>query len=187
MEARPNNRGHCPKRQQHASQVIYRDVDRSGRYRRHVDTATMVRSAGCMLYHPSHDHWHFNAASRYSLTPAEGTQAVARHQKTSFCMRDSRRAPAPWGASRKYDLYYTYCDRDSPMGIMIGWSDVYQSYLPGQALRLGDRMPNGNYCLRVRVDPLDQLRETDNDDNESVRAIRIRNRSVVPIKPRWCR
>jgi hypothetical protein len=70
---------------------------------------------------------------------------------------------------------------------MIGWADVYQSFLPGQALHLPKRLQNGRYCVRVTVDPLNQLKESDNTDNASVRAIRIRNPSVEPIPVRACR
>jgi Lysyl oxidase len=187
LETRPDNRKRCPRGQQHASQVIYRDVDRSGLYKRAVDTRKRIRSAGCMVFHPQHNHWHFDAASRYSLFPADGHRAVSRHRKTSFCLRDSRRVPVPWGAARNYPSHYGACDVNNPQGIMIGWADVYQSFLPGQALRLPKRLPNGRYCVRVAVDPLNQLRESDDTDNASVRAIRIRNRSVQPIPVRACR
>ena len=187
LETRPDNRRRCGPGQKHASQVIYRDVDRNGRYKRSVDTRRWIRSAGCMVFHPRHDHWHFDAASRYSLVPADGQRVVSKHRKTSFCLRDSRRVPPPWGAVKRYGEYYGSCDQNNPQGIMIGWADVYQSFLAGQALRLPDRMPNGRYCVRVDVDPFDQLKETDNTDNASVRAIRIRNRSVEPIHVSACR
>jgi hypothetical protein len=187
LETRPDQRARCPRGQQHASQVIYRDVDGSGWYRRQVDIRKRIRSAGCMVFHPAHDHWHFDAASRYSLFPADAERAVSRHRKTSFCLRDSRRAPVPWGAARRYESHYGACDVDNPQGIMIGWADVYQSFLPGQALQLPEGMPNGRYCVRVTVDPLDQLWETDDTDNSSVRAVRIRNRVVDPIAVGACR
>jgi hypothetical protein len=187
LETRPDHLRRCPRGQQHASQVIYRDVDRSGRYRRAIDTRRWVRSAGCMVFHPRHNHWHFDAASRYALFAADGQTALSRHRKTSFCLRDSRRLPVPWGAARNYPAYYGACDVDNPQGITIGWADVYQSFLPGQALRLPKRMPNGRYCVKVRVDPLDQLLETNERDNASVRAIRIHYRQVKPIEARFCR
>ena len=186
LETRPDDREECVRGQRHASQVIYRDVDGSGRYKRSVDTRKWIRSAGCMVFHPRHNHWHFDAASRYSLVPANDQTSVSRHRKTSFCLRDSRRVPVPWGAAKRYGAYYGSCDQNNPQGIMIGWADVYQSFLPGQALRLPNRMPNGRYCVRVVVDPLDQLVESDDTDNSSVRAIRIHNRSVVVIEQRFC-
>ena len=187
LETRPDSREECRRGERHASQVIYRDVDLNRRYKRSVDTRKRIRPAGCMVFHPRHDHWHFDAASRYSLVSAEEQQAVARHRKTSFCLRDSRRVPAPWGATKRYGSYYGYCDQNNPQGIMIGWSDVYQSFLAGQALRLPKNLPNGRYCVKVVVDPLDQLRESDDTDNSSVRAVRIRNRSVEAIHVSACR
>ncbi len=187
LETRPDRRANCPRGQEHASQVIFRDVDGNGRYRRAVDTRRLVRSAGCMVFHPKHDHWHFDAASRYLLQPADRDRTVTARRKTSFCLRDSRRVPVPWGAAKTYDSYYGSCDTDTPQGITIGWADVYQSFLAGQALRLPNRLSNGRYCLRVRVDPLDQLLESNDRDNASARAIRIRNRSVAAIAQRFCR
>ncbi len=74
------------------------------------------------------------------------------------------------------------------MGVNIGWTDVYQSFLDGQSLNLGDRkkVPNGRYCLGIRVDPRDALRESDETDNVSLRAIRITRDSVTALPHKVC-
>lgn len=71
MEVRPNDTKRCPRDQRHASQVIYHDVDGSRFFKRSVDTQSSRRSAGCMVFHRLHDHWHFAAASRFTLRRAE--------------------------------------------------------------------------------------------------------------------
>lgn len=186
MEVRPNNRLQCPSGQRGASQIIYRDVDGSGSFNRNRDTKFGRRVAGCMLFHRSHDHWHFAASTRYSLRPVKGPRTVSAHRKMSFCLRDSARVPASFG-SWNYPRFYGACSQNAPMGVSIGWADIYQSFLDGQSLRLPAGLPNGRYCLRIRVDPTNLLKETNERDNESERAIRIIGRKVALAPNRLCR
>lgn len=182
MEVLPNNRKKCGERERHASQVIYRDVDRNGKFTRAVDTRRTHRSAGCMIFHPTHDHWHFEAAARYALLRASGERLVSR-RKVSFCLRDSTTVPERLVAN-PYPQFYGACSRDARQGISIGWADVYQNYLPGQSLRLPAR--KGTFCLKTKADVENSLRETDNTDNVSVRAIRIEGNSVERVDRSRC-
>ncbi|HSE09818.1 MAG TPA: lysyl oxidase family protein, partial [Nocardioidaceae bacterium] len=188
IEVRPNRLQECPKGKHHASQLMYRDVDKDERYSVDVDTRTARRSAGCMVFHPYHDHWHFEAASRYTLYKADRPElSKVAQRKMSFCLRDSRRVPKSFGTF-PYANRYGACSRYSPQGISVGWVDVYQSYLAGQAIRLPRRMGDGLYCLRIKVDPKDQLLETVDNDNSSLRAFylrgdRIRYRDSARCRP----
>lgn len=174
IEVRPNRARKCPDGKQHSSQYMYRDVNGNGRYDVAVDTETARRSAGCMLFHPYHDHWHFEAASKYTLFKAKRPElSKVAQRKMSFCLRDSRRVPKHMGEF-DYAERYGACSRTSPQGISIGWVDVYQSFLAGQAIVLPPRMRDGLYCLRIKVDPQDQLLETNERDNNSVRAFFMR-------------
>ena len=182
LEVRPNDLRPCPGGQRHASQIIYRDRDHSGHFSRRHDTRVTRHSAGCMVFHPTHNHWHFEAAARYVLyRPAQRQPLIVTGRKMSFCLRDSRRAPDRWPTA-DYKQFYGDCSRSSPQGISIGWADIYQNFLPGQAIRLPDRLRNGIYCLRTVVDPRDELLETDNTDNTSIRGLRLRG-SSVSIRP----
>jgi hypothetical protein len=186
LEVRPNKARPCPASEQHASQVIYHDRDRNGRFSRARDTVTSRRSAGCMVYHAQHSHWHFEAAARFRLYRATQRQPiVVTGRKMSFCLRDSERAPDRW-PTRDYREFYGACSRNAPQGISIGWVDIYQNFLPGQSMRLPDRLPNGVYCLRTTVDPRDELRETDDSDNGSLRAFALRGSRVVSRPTRLC-
>jgi len=188
MEVRPNRRIPCRAGQRGASQIIYRDVDESGFFRRSVDTAFKRRKAGCMVFHPSHNHWHFEASTFYALRPAHGDAGkISAFRKNSFCMRDSERVPEQLGTFN-HPLHYGACSQDRPMGINIGWADVYQSFLDGQSLNLGGRtkVPNGRYCLTIRVDPREALVESDERDNVSARSIRIKGTSVSTLPNRVC-
>ena len=187
LELRSNTLRPCPHHQRHASQVIFRDRDRNGRFSRKHDTRITRHSAGCMIFHPTHSHWHFQAAVSFTLYRATARQPViVVGRKTSFCLRDSQHAPDRW-PTPSYGDYYGECSRQSPQGISIGWADIYQNFLPGQSLRLPDTLRNGVYCLRARVDPLNKLRETDDSDNSSVRAFRLDGSQVAARPNSRCR
>jgi Lysyl oxidase len=190
IEIRPNTSRPCPTGKHHATQIIYRDVDGSRFYRRDVDKRVARRSAGCMVFHPAHDHWHFQAASRYTLFQPDGDRerrlvTVAR-RKMSFCLRDSERLPERYGAFH-YPEFYGACSKNSPQGISVGWVDIYQSFLAGQALRLPDRARDGLYCLHIAVDPRDELVETDDADNDSTRAFELIGDRIRLHNARRCR
>jgi hypothetical protein len=186
IEVRPNQARKCPPGKHNASQFFYRDVNRNGRYNPRIDTQTARRSAGCMVFHPYHDHWHFEAASRYTLIkPDRPRMNTVARRKMSFCLRDSTRVPARFG-TWNYREAYGACSRYSPQGISVGWVDVYQSFLAGQAVRFPRRMGNGLYCLRIEVDPQNQLVENDDENNTSVRAFFVRGDRVSYRKTRRC-
>jgi len=188
MEVRPNRQIPCRPGQRGASQIMYRDVDGSKFFKRSVDTTFKRRKAGCMVFHPTHNHWHFEASTFYALRPVTGEQdRTSAFRKTSFCMRDSERVPAQLGTYNQ-PLHYGACSQDRPMGINIGWADVYQSFLDGQSLHLGDtsKVPDGRYCLTIRVDPKESLVESNEDDNLSARSIRISGSSVTMLPNSVC-
>jgi hypothetical protein len=174
VEVRPNQRRDCPEGKHHATQVMYRDTNGNGRYNPRMETDVARRSAGCMVFHRYHDHWHFEAASRYTLYKSHRPElSKVAQRKMSFCLLDSRRVPRAMGTYSYADRYGA-CSRHSPQGISIGWVDVYPSYLVGQAITLPPRMGDGLYCLKITVDPRDQLVETDDSDNSSLRAFYMR-------------
>jgi len=187
VEVRPNSNKACPAGQRHATQIMYRDLDGSRFFRRDIDTEFARRPAGCMVFHSAHDHWHFQAASRYTLfEPGEERNLIRVGQrKMSFCLRDSRRLPSQFGTFNR-PQYYGACSRNSPQGISTGWADVYQSFLAGQAVHLPARTDNGLYCLEIKVDPRNLLVESNDDDNTSMRAFRLKGDSITFEPARLC-
>jgi hypothetical protein len=167
----------CPAGKRDVAQAIYQDKNRDGRYQRLLEHHRVFRQAGCMQFHPSHNHWHVDASARYWLTKPGVAKRIVKHSKVSFCLRDSIRLP---GKTRH--SFYGACSRDARQGITPGWGDVYQWFLPGQELVLPRHLPKGLYCLHQRADPLDLFRESDETDNDSVRALRIR-RTTVSYRP----
>lgn len=161
----------CPADQRHASQAIVVDADGDATYTRGTDPPGKRRAAGCMLDHPTHEHWHFDASASYVLTRPGATEPIAATDKVSFCLRDSRRlGGARWREARET---YGDCDRDSIQGITVGYADVYDTETDGQSLPLADDLPDGVYCLTLTADPHNLLRETDENDNAAAVAVRI--------------
>jgi hypothetical protein len=189
LEVRPNRNLPCPRGQHNSTQIVFGDANGNGRYNRWTDTGFTRHRAGCMVYHPYHDHWHFKASARYTLLDpraAEEPVVVSARRKVSFCLRDTNRVPE-WYGTWNYPEAYGACSRRSPQGISVGWMDVYQSYLAGQSLQLPKRLEDGVYCLRTVVDPLDQLAEADNENNTSIKALAIKGVRVLPRDQRFCR
>ena len=151
-----------------------------------TDVTGWRHRAGCMLFHPKHDHWHFKASAQYSLVdPRNGDAVVSYRRKVSFCLRDTARVPAEYG-TWTYREVYGACTKRSPQGISVGWMDIYQSFLAGQRLVLPDGLADGLYCLQTVVDPVNQLVEGNDLNNSSVAAFRIRGETVHLRAPERC-
>jgi hypothetical protein len=165
----------CPRGQRHVEQVVYVDGDEDARYDRRTDRRATTYPAGCMLFHPGHDHWHIDGSAGYALTPAGSATPVVARDKVSFCLRDSDRLRRRAGAPRTYGE----CARDRRQGISVGWTDLYDASLDGQTLPLRAGVGDGDYCLRLTADPGDLFRETDESDNASAVPVRLRGDRVV--------
>jgi hypothetical protein len=186
LELKTNRARHCPAGERHASQIIYRDVDGNHHYKRSVDKQSTRKSAGCFVFHREHNHWHFDAAARYRLFNPKADGYIAQARKVSFCLRDSERVPAAMGDFHQR-RFYGDCSLSRAEGITVGWADLYESFLSGQSLRLPPRVRSGVYCLSVKVDPKGLLYESDEDNNISYRAFRIKGaRTVVPYPNKVC-
>lgn len=179
MVVRPGaGAGRCPVGQRPAHQLIQRDADGDGAFRRGVDPASRSRFAGCMLDHPTHDHWHFDAMAAYLLLPEGEDDAVAQRAKVSFCLRDNERVPGGGSGVDAPRAFFGDCSRNRPQGISPGWVDVYDRTLDGQSLRL-PADARGAYCLRLEADPDDLLLESDETDNDATIGIRLRGPEVT--------
>jgi Lysyl oxidase len=176
--------GNCPRGQHSAAQVLHRDVDEDGAYRPDRDAPGPVRRAGCMLAHPTHDHWHFDAMAGYSLRSPTTGQRLATRRKVSFCLRDNRRIRgAETSVLREH---FGECSRTGPQGISPGWVDVYLWDLPGQTLRLPAGLGRRVLCLDLTADPRDLLAETDETDNGTSITVVVTDNVVQLGPPNRC-
>ena len=186
LEVRPNQNQPCPPGEQNSTQLVYSDTNLNGVYNRLKDVTVWRHRAGCMLYHPKHDHWHFKASAQYSLVdPRNGDALVSARSKVSFCLRDTARVPVEYGTWAYREVYGT-CTKRSPQGISVGWMDIYQSFLAGQRLVLPEGLADGLYCLHTVVDPINQLVEGNDLNNSSVAAFGIRGEKVHLRPPERC-
>ncbi len=157
-------------------QRIYQDVGNDGVYRRGQDTSYRDVPAGCMLFHPAHNHFHFDDFSAYRVQNLSGV-TVAEGGKQSTCLRDDN--------MRKTDLpgapttgYFPDCTAQvTPQGISVGWSDVYYSTLPDQYIDVS-AVADGEYCLLSIVDPNNRLLETNKNDNSNGTRFRLTGTSM---------
>ena len=161
-----------------AVQRLHRDAGAEDRYRRGIDpVATRRLDVGCMLRHPGHDHWHFDAMARYALRRAGSDQPLVSRDKVSFCLRDNRRvAGSPPVVRREH---FGDCTRRGRQGISPGWVDVYSAELDGQSLRLPPGVDGRRLCLDLTADPLGVLVEADETDNGTTVGLRVRGDRVV--------
>lgn len=173
----------CPPRQRYVEQRVFLDADRNAAFDRQADRATVALPGGCMVFHPRHDHWHFDSTAAYSLTAVGDDTPIVSRDKVSFCLRDSEPLK---GAPLRHRRSYEECARDRRQGIDVGWADRYDATLPGQRLPLPPGFADGSYCLRLEVDPFDLLSETDEQDNTSAIVISVRGRSVSGTADATC-
>jgi lysyl oxidase len=174
LETVPDNATPCPPEQRSFVQVIRLDDDGDGRYQRERDRTTATHSGACVLFHPTHEHWHIDGSSRYELLDSAGARVVGT-RKVSFCLRDSDRLTGVDGGPRAYEA----CARDRVQGISPGWGDLYDRDLDGQTLGLPAGLPDGPYCLQMTADPFDYFRESDETNNASRTPLRIRGAQVT--------
>lgn len=70
---------------------MFDDSDDDGVFSPALDTTSANYEAGCMIYHPTHDHWHFEDFSDFELLTANG--GVIANRQGGFCLRDTSSFP----------------------------------------------------------------------------------------------
>jgi Lysyl oxidase len=182
----PQGRSKCPRGQHPALQVVHRDANNDGAFQLKGDKAELRRDVGCMLHHPGHKHWHYDAMARYSLRRPGSEEALVAHNKVSFCLRDNRRVAVP--ARMQVARQFRRCTRSSQgQGISPGWTDLYKADLNGQWLRLPRGVDGDVLCLDLEADPRGQLIETNEMDNATSIAIRVDGTKVRTVSSAPCR
>lgn len=170
-----------------AYQRIYLDGNGNGYFERGIDTASRTRLAGCMEYHRQHHHQHiteFYSAELWALGTSgtrTGSSALAASPKATFCLADVHRRQdlfAPDLLGSPLGAYYNTCDRTTPQGLSVAWSDEYPNYTSGQYLVITG-LANGEYCFVARVDPLAKFEELTRANNEESVRIQLSGTSVT--------
>jgi hypothetical protein len=146
-----------------------------------ADGSVIEKVAGEFIFHPTHNHWHFEDFAHYeiwSLTPAgELDTLVASSGKVSFCLRDN--APMV-GTNAVPGPVYSICDQGI-QGISVGWTDIYEYDLPDQTIDI-THVPVGLYALRSVSDPNNTLWESDDTNNDAIIHIEILANGVRMVR-----
>jgi hypothetical protein len=184
LEARPTAGGDCDgdgnaNNNRLAYQRVFRDANGDGVFIRGTDTSYRSVSAGCMVFHPAHNHWHFNDFAKYELKSESTRQVVRASTKVGFCMIDSARL-YPTVPGSPSSPFYNYCGQTTPMGISIGWADIYTWDLSGQHIDVTG-LASGYYCLISTADPANRLLESDNSDNAGRIRLQLTSSSVTRL------
>lgn len=156
-------------------QRIFKDVDGDGIFRRSKDILSIERLAGCMHFHPAHNHYHVDAFASYRLYRQSTGALVRSSDKVSFCVIDVSR---PFGSlagsptSRYYPRGGSGCDDVATEGISVGWADVYRYSLPGQWVDVTG-LSTAKYCLASTADPDHQLSDASFANNRYGTRVRL--------------
>src|SRR5215510_8158943 len=129
------------------------------------------RVAGDFVWHPSHNHFHFEDYAIYTLQPFNAPGASARTSaKTSFCVMDNTAVDTTLPRAPNKPVY-VICG-NAMQGMSVGWGDTYTNQLPGQSIDLTG-LPDGDYKLIIEADPKKRLLEINESDNSSCVLLRI--------------
>jgi hypothetical protein len=145
---------------------------------------------GQLEFHPQHYHWHFQQFTEYTILDAQSGE-IAVSGKQSWCLANTDAIDlsipnANW-AGYGSDVF-TMCGGPGALWIRevldVGWGDTYSQYVAGQAFDITD-LPNGEYYIRVHVNPTGSMFEGSTDNNVEDRLVKLKGkpgerRVVVP-------
>jgi len=127
--------------------------------------------AGTFVWHPTHNHFHFQEYALYTLKPISAPgQSKRQAYKTSFCVMDTGKVDGRLPGAPKKAVYATCFDQKQ--GMSVGWGDTYGSYLDGQSIDLTG-LEDGLYELTIEFDPSNRLLETNDTDNSACVLLQI--------------
>jgi hypothetical protein len=139
-------------------------------------------TAGTFIYHPTHNHIHFEDWCIYRLReilPGDGVGAiVASSPKTSFCVLDLvvYNSSLPGFSSAPY---FNSCT-GTTQGLSVGWLDIYTKSLPGQNIDITN-VPPGVYWLESEADPDNHIHEADETNNIARIKVTIGGSSTIAM------
>nr|XP_004225737.1 lysyl oxidase homolog 2B isoform X1 [Ciona intestinalis] len=125
-------------------------------------------------WHACHGHFHSMAEfAHFDILSIDTFERAAEGHKASFCLEDS---VCQEGVSKRYRC--TTETTPTPQGISAGCADTYFAQYDCQWIDVTD-VSNGEYYLRVNLNPLESVGELDFDNNHNVCTITLNDRSVV--------
>ena len=145
-----------------------------------TDSTYYDRQAGTFVYHPEHEHIHFEDWAVYRLrnvTAGGGVGSiVVEGSKTSYCLLDGLVHDLSLPGSPSSPEFVS-CGA-AVQGISVGWADIYSRVLEGQNLDITN-VPAGQYWLESEADPLNHILEKDETNNIARILVTIGNPSTI--------
>lgn len=128
---------------------------------------------GSWDYHRCHAHFHsMETFATYDLLGKKYSAIQAEGHKASFCLEDTECDP---GFDKRWN-----CTRGGDQGISPGCYDVYKSTIDCQWVDFTDVRQRGSYILRIRLNPGNQVAETDFRNNIAKCSVIYYGRFVLP-------
>ena len=164
--------------------VTQRIYNNAGGYQDVPTSATMFYSGD------GHDHWHVADLVRYKLRRLGGSGKVHEGAKQGFCFFDYYiwNGTLPRAPENKHYSRGGTCGESEgeealqvEMGLSVGWSDVYEYYLPGQWVDITG-LPSGRYRLAAVVDERNLFRESRGDNNYTWLNIELKGMKVKVLQ-----
>jgi aldose sugar dehydrogenase len=142
------------------------------------------RTAGYFVFHPDHDHWHFENFVEFEIfsLDSEGRQValVSTTGKTTYCVHDMMRL-SPALPNSPETAAYPACSSQI-QGLSAGWMDTYIETLPGQQLEIED-LPDGRYAILSSADPANLVLEKNENNNSSTIIVEIKGMEIDIVSP----
>jgi hypothetical protein len=123
-------------------------------------------------------YWKVHQLAQFDLRPVgaagELGPAVRTSPKLNYCLRDLERTRP--GRRSPPSRHYPACNQDPyrdriTLGTSVGWSDIYPAPYQQQWINVAGL--SGCFGFEMIVDPKEQLFESDETDNTSVRTVRL--------------
>lgn len=157
----------------------------------HADGSRTERDAGTWEYHATHGHYHYVDVLYYELYAVRDAstgelEQVGIGRKSGLCPADqgygawTSYAQSPQnqiGSAQQGSCLPAFGAGDHAMGISSGWGDYYRWQRPGQYVDFSTQ-GDGLFVVRVTIDVLDNVLETDETDNASYALVRITGNEV---------
>ncbi|MGH2747692.1 MAG: lysyl oxidase family protein [Actinomycetota bacterium] len=152
------------------------------------DGRVVTREAGSYEYHKTHRHYHFTGFAKMELfkvidrKSGEMVRAGGGH-KAGFCLLDFKISQWRRFYQARADSARSDCGSptDAAMGLSTGWTDIYESGLPGNYVDFANNK-DGYYVVRVEMDSADKIVETSERDNVAYAFIEVTGTDIRLIE-----
>lgn len=141
------------------------------------DGSSFQREAGTAVFHKSHGHWHHSQAIGLRLY-----KVLKRRTGTIVAASDMRTKGFAHANEllRDWDRFYPTTMLNG-FGLLPGWADIYEWDRPGNYIDFGLN-GDGYYLVRMWADPVNGIRESNEQDNLGYAYLKVTGAEVKLIQ-----